>query len=277
MEPERIGIIGNGIMGVGIASICVFYGYDVILFAREEEKGAAALKHIKRNIKMLARKLGDNHPAGSITALCDLTKVSTVTIAIECVSEDFSIKQKLFRDIAPFLTEQTILATNTSSISISKLANTTDRPEKFIGLHFMNPATAISLTELIVGDQTSESTIKLATDLLDNLQRTSVLAADTPGFIVNRLLITMINEAANLVGDKIGSVEDIDICMKIGANHPLGPLALADLIGLDTCLAIMETIHSETKNDKYLPSPTLRAHCKAGYLGRKTKQGFHHY
>jgi 3-hydroxybutyryl-CoA dehydrogenase len=282
MEIRTVGVIGAGQMGVGIAHVFALAGYDVLLNDVSQEALAAAPETIGRNMARQVAKgqiteadraagLARIRPAAAPEALapCDLV--------IEAATEDENVKRRIFAGVVPHLKPEALLTSNTSSISITRLASSTDRPEKFMGFHFMNPAPLMPLVELIRGIATDEPTYTALRALVERLGKTPSSSEDFPAFIVNRILIPMINEAIYTLYEGVGSVEAIDTAMRLGANHPMGPLQLADFIGLDTCLAIMHVLHEGLADTKYRPCPLLVKYVEAGWLGRKTKRGFYDY
>jgi 3-hydroxybutyryl-CoA dehydrogenase len=279
---RRIGVIGAGQMGAGIAHVCALAGFEVAL----TDVGEAALQRgretIDRNLsRQVARgKIREADKAaalGRIRSGLDYTLFGDCDMVIEAATEKEEIKREIFKKLIPTLKPEALIATNTSSISITRLAASTDRPGKFIGMHFMNPVPVMSLVELIRGIATDEETFALTRDLALKLGKTPVAAEDFPAFIVNRILLPMINEAVYTLYEGVGSVEAIDTAMKLGANHPMGPLELADFIGLDTCLAIMQVLYEGLSDSKYRPCPLLVKYVEAGWLGRKTSRGFYDY
>jgi len=279
---RRIGVIGAGQMGAGIAHVCALAGFDVAL----TDVGEAALQRgretIDRNLsRQVARdKIREADKAaalGRIRTGLDYSLFGDCDMVIEAATEKEEIKREIFKKLIPTLKPEALIATNTSSISITRLAASTDRPGKFIGMHFMNPVPVMTLVELIRGIATDEETFGLTRDLALKLGKTPVAAEDFPAFIVNRILLPMINEAVYTLYEGVGSVEAIDIAMKLGANHPMGPLELADFIGLDTCLAIMQVLYEGLSDSKYRPCPLLVKYVEAGWLGRKTSRGFYDY
>jgi len=279
---RRIGVIGAGQMGAGIAHVCALAGFEVTL----TDVGEAALElgreAIGRNLsRQIARgKIGEGDKAaalGRIRTGLDYSLFGDCDMVIEAATEKEEIKREIFKKLIPTLKPEALIATNTSSISITRLAASTDRPGKFIGMHFMNPVPVMTLVELIRGIATDEETFGLTRDLALKLGKTPVAAEDFPAFIVNRILLPMINEAVYTLYEGVGSVEAIDIAMKLGANHPMGPLELADFIGLDTCLAIMQVLYEGLSDSKYRPCPLLVKYVEAGWLGRKTSRGFYDY
>ena len=282
MDIQTIGIVGAGQMGNGIAHVMALAGYDVLLNDVSAEALQKAVDTITGN---LDRQVG----RGKVTeADRDATLkriVTTQTLAefgqsdlvIEAATERETVKQAIFEDLIPHLKPTTILTSNTSSISITRLASRTDRPEKFMGFHFMNPVPVMQLVELIRGIATDKETFEACRGVVDKLGKTAASAEDFPAFIVNRILMPMINEAVYTLYEGVGSVESIDSSLKLGANHPMGPLELADFIGLDTCLAIMNVLHDGLADTKYRPCPLLTKYVEAGWLGRKSQRGFYDY
>jgi 3-hydroxybutyryl-CoA dehydrogenase len=282
MEIQRIGVIGAGQMGNGIAHVCALAGYDVLLNDIKSEKLDAAFEAISGNLsRQVARgKISDadkDRALKHIHATPSLEEFAKVDLAIEAATEDEKIKKAIFVDLCPKLSKKAMIATNTSSISITRLASVTDRPERFIGLHFMNPVPVMQLVELIRGIATEEETFQTVQGLVKKLGKTSANSEDFPAFIVNRILLPMINEAVYTLYEGVGSVEAIDTAMRLGANHPMGPLQLADFIGLDTCLSVMQVLYEGLADSKYRPCPLLVKYVEAGWLGQKTKRGFYDY
>ena len=277
-----IGVVGAGQMGSGIAHVSALSGYDVRLSDISEDALKRAVDTIGKNIDRQVSKgkvtQADKDAAMKrIVTVPDLAKLRGCDIVIEAATENEDVKRGIFKKLVPELGPETIIATNTSSISITRLAASTDRPGKFIGMHFMNPVPLMSLVELIRGIATDEDTFKLVTERAIRLGKTPATAEDFPAFIVNRILLPMINEAVYTLYEGVGSVEAIDTGMRLGANHPMGPLELADFIGLDTCLAVMQVLHEGLSDSKYRPCPLLVKYVEAGWLGRKTKRGFYDY
>ena len=282
MEIQSMGVVGAGQMGNGIAQVAAMAGLKVVMSdisTELVEKGLATID------KMLSKgvakgKLGEEEKTaamGRIQTSTALADMADVDIVVEAASEKESIKFDIFQQLDEICKPEAILATNTSSIPIGRVAAKTKRPDKVIGMHFMNPVPLMKLVEIIRGIATSDETFKLTWDLAEKLGKTPAVANDFPGFIANRILLPMINEAVYCLYHGVGKREDIDTVMKLGMNHPMGPLALADLIGLDTCLAIMDTLYEGFKDSKYRPCPLLRKYVEAGWLGRKSGRGFYEY
>ena len=282
MNIQRIGIIGAGQMGSGIAHVCALAGYDVLVNDIKREQIEHGIEAIAGNLsRQVARgKISDAdkdramkhiRPAPSLDAFGD------IDLAIEAATEDEQVKRKIFQDLCPKIGKNTMIATNTSSISITRLAAVTDRPERFIGLHFMNPVPVMQLVELIRGIATEDETFQTVLALVKKLGKTPANSEDFPAFIVNRILLPMINEAVYTLYEGVGTVDAIDTAMRLGANHPMGPLQLDDFIGLDTCLSVMQVLYEGLADSKYRPCPLLVKYVEAGWLGQKTKRGFYDY
>ena len=279
---RRIGIIGAGQMGGGIAHVCALAGIDVVVTDISQEALQRGRQAIERNLaRQVARgtiREEDKDAAlARIQMGLDYTLFADCDMVIEAATEKEEIKREIFKKLTPHLKSDALIATNTSSISITRLASATDRPGKFIGMHFMNPVPAMSLVELIRGIATDEETFAATRELALKLGKTPVAAEDFPAFIVNRILLPMINEAVYTLYEGVGSVEAIDTAMKLGANHPMGPLELADFIGLDTCLSVMQVLYEGLADSKYRPCPLLVKYVEAGWLGRKASRGFYDY
>jgi len=282
MEIQKIGVVGAGQMGNGIAHVMALAGYDVLLNDINDTALSEAIATIDKNLErqVSREKISSDEKAatlGRIVTTKSLTDLGETDLVIEAATERETIKQAIFEDLLPHLKPHTILTSNTSSISITRLASRTDRPEKFMGFHFMNPVPVMQLVELIRGIATDEETFQACQTVVHKLGKTSASAEDFPAFIVNRILMPMINEAVYTLYEGVGNVQSIDSSMKLGANHPMGPLELADYIGLDTCLAIMNVLHDGLADTKYRPCPLLTKYVEAGWLGRKTQRGFYDY
>ncbi|MDA9208025.1 3-hydroxybutyryl-CoA dehydrogenase [Octadecabacter sp.] len=282
MGIERIGVVGAGQMGNGIAHVCALAGYDVLMTDISADALSAAVTSVTKNMdRQVSKGLITEDEKGEglrrINTTLTLTDLGPTDLVIEAATERETVKQAIFADLLPHLTPDTILTSNTSSISITRLASRTDRPEKFMGFHFMNPVPIMQLVELIRGIATDSDTFDACKGVVDRLGKTSATSEDFPAFIVNRILMPMINEAVYALYEGVGNVESIDTSLKLGANHPMGPLELADFIGLDTCLAIMNVLHDGLADTKYRPCPLLTKYVEAGWLGRKTKRGFYDY
>jgi 3-hydroxybutyryl-CoA dehydrogenase len=282
MTIRSVGVVGAGQMGSGIAHVFALAGYDVTIADVSQESLDRALAQIDRNIeRQVARgKVTAEAKAAALARIArtlNLPDLGPSDLIIEAATERESVKDQIFRDLQPHLKPETILTSNTSSISITRLASRTDRPEKFMGFHFMNPVPVMQLVELIRGIATDAETFQTCLEVVERLGKTAASAEDFPAFIVNRILMPMINEAVYTLYEGVGSVKSIDESLKLGANHPMGPLELADFIGLDTCLAIMNVLHDGLADTKYRPCPLLTKYVEAGWLGRKTERGFYDY
>lgn len=282
MEIETIGVVGAGQMGNGIAHVLAQTGYNVLLNDVSQEALETAVKRIDKNIeRQVSRGLFSAEDKADamarISTTLSLPELGATDLVIEAATEREDVKHQIFDTLLPHLADHTILTSNTSSISITRLASRTDRPERFMGFHFMNPVPLMQLVELIRGIATDEPTYKSCLGIVERLGKTAASAEDFPAFIVNRILIPMVNEACYTLYEGVGNVASIDNALRLGANHPMGPLELADFIGLDTCLAIMNVLHEGLADTKYRPCPLLTKYVEAGWLGRKTKRGFYDY
>ena len=282
MDIRSVGVIGAGQMGNGIAHVFALSGYDVLLTDVNQKALDDAVALIDRNLeRQVSRgKTTAEEKAAAMSRISTTLKLADLgptDLVIEAATERETIKNAIFEDLQPHLAPHTILTSNTSSISITRLAARTDRPERFMGFHFMNPVPVMQLVELIRGIATDEATYQTMLKVVESLGKTAASAEDFPAFIVNRVLIPMINEAVYALYEGVGNVRSIDQSLKLGANHPMGPLELADFIGLDTCLAIMNVLHDGLADTKYRPCPLLTKYVEAGWLGRKTKRGFYDY
>ena len=282
MDIKSVSVIGAGQMGSGIAQVIAGAEFEVRLYDISRDALDKSLANITKNLnRAIGRSIltedDKDRTLKNITTVTSLADCGSVDLVIEAATERESIKQAIFEDILPHIGSNTILTSNTSSISITRLASRTDRPEKFMGLHFMNPVPIMQLVELIRGIATDENTYKSVDALVEKIGKTASTSEDFPAFIVNRILMPMINESIYTLYEGVGNVESIDTSLKLGANHPMGPLELADFIGIDTCLAIMNVLHDGLADTKYRPCPLLTKYVEAGWLGRKTKRGFYDY
>lgn len=282
MNPRNIGVIGAGTMGNGIAQVCALAGFDVTLIDISETALQKAIATIDKNLDRQVAKdtLTPERKCAALDRIrtrCDYDSLQDAQLVIEAATENLDLKLRVLQQIAAQVGADCVIASNTSSLSITQLAASVSRPERFIGLHFFNPVPVMGLIEVIRGLQTSDATHALALDMATALGKTAITAGNRPGFVVNRILVPMINEAILVFQEGLASAEDIDAGMRLGCNQPIGPLALADLIGLDTVLAILETFYEGFNDSKYRPAPLLKEMVAAGYLGRKTGRGFHAY
>ncbi|WP_127088851.1 3-hydroxybutyryl-CoA dehydrogenase [Aquabacter cavernae] len=282
LEIKKVGVIGAGQMGNGIAHVCALAGYDVVLSDQSEDRIRSGLATINGNMaKQVSRGTVTEEARQEALARIlpghGMETLNDCDLVIESATEREEVKRKIFVDLCKVVRPDAFLASNTSSISITRLAAATDRPERFIGIHFMNPVPLMELVELVRGIATDDETFEASKVFVTRLHKTYAVAEDFPAFIVNRILLPMINEAIYTLYEGVGSVDAIDRAMKLGANHPMGPLQLADFIGLDTCLAIMQVLHEGLADSKYRPCPLLVKYVEAGWLGRKTNRGFYDY
>ena len=279
---QTVGVIGAGQMGNGIAHVCALAGFSVLLNDVSADRIKAGMATINGN---MARQVGkksisEDDRKGALSRIKPAEKYDALSgcdLVIETATEKEEVKRKIFSDLCASLKSDAILATNTSSISITRLASSTDRPERFIGIHFMNPVPLMELVELIRGIATDDPTFEASKAFITKLHKTIAVSEDFPAFIVNRILLPMINEAVYTLYEGVGNVEGIDTAMRLGAHHPMGPLELADFIGLDTCLSVMQVLHEGLADSKYRPCPLLVKYVEAGWLGRKTQRGFYDY
>ena len=282
MKFRKVGVIGAGQMGNGIAHVCALAGYNVALYDISPDRIEAGLATIDGN---MARQVSSERitveqrdaALERLSAAESMESFEDADIVIESATENEEVKRKIFSELCPHLREDALIATNTSSISITRLAASTDRPERFMGMHFMNPVPVMELVELVRGIATDDATFETIQQFASSLGKKVANAEDFPAFIVNRILLPMINEAVYALYEGVGSIESIDKAMKLGANHPMGPLQLADFIGLDTCLSIMQVLYDGLADSKYRPCPLLVKYVEAGWLGRKTQRGFYDY
>ena len=282
LDIRKVGVIGAGQMGNGIAHVCALSGFSVLLNDLAPDRVKSSLATINGN---MARQVGKNliseeerkTALGRITPAEKLDALADCDLVIETAAEKEDVKVRIFAELCPLLKPEAIVGTNTSSISITRLASTTDRPEKFIGIHFMNPVPLMELVELVRGIATADTTFETTKAFVTKLGKIPAVAEDFPAFIVNRILLPMINEAIYTLYEGVGTVEAIDTAMRLGAHHPMGPLQLADFIGLDTCLAVMQVLHEGLADSKYRPCPLLVKYVEAGWLGRKAGRGFYDY
>lgn len=278
----KIGVLGAGTMGAGIAQTFAQCGYEVIIRDLNEDALEKGMKSIEKSLNRLVKKekisdVDSKNILEKIALSTELSSLSDVDLIVEAAVENMDIKKKIFAELDNVVQRDAIFATNTSSLSITEIASSTKRADKVIGMHFFNPVPMMKLVEVIKGIATSDETKETIMELTKKINKTPVIVEEAPGFVVNRILIPMINEAVGILAEGVASAEDIDNAMKLGANHPLGPLALADLIGNDVNLAIMETLYSETGDNKYRPHPLLKKMVRGNLLGRKTQQGFFAY
>ncbi len=279
---RKIGIIGAGQMGSGIAHVVALSGYDVAINDLAKERVEGAIQTIDKNLsrQIASGKISEDERRKTLARISfaeTFAGFADADLVIEAATEDETVKRKIFVALCPYLKPDAIVATNTSSISITRLAASTDRPERFIGLHFMNPAPVMELVEMIRGIATEDVTFGRTKDFVESLGKTTAVSEDFPAFMVNRILLPMINEAVYTLYEGVGSVDAIDTAMRLGAHHPMGPLQLADFIGLDTCLSIMQVLYEGLADSKYRPCPLLVKYVEAGWLGRKAKRGFYDY
>ncbi|MBP2237199.1 3-hydroxybutyryl-CoA dehydrogenase [Sinorhizobium kostiense] len=279
---KTVGIIGAGQMGCGIAHVSATAGYKVQIYDIAADRIEAGLATINGNLarQVSSGKMSDDDRKKALSLIkgsTDINDLSQSDLVVEAVTEDETIKRKIYGQVCPVMKSDAILATNTSSLSITRLASATDRPERFMGIHFMNPVPVMKLVELVRGIATEDETFQAAKEFAARLDKTVTVAEDFPAFIVNRILLPMINEAIYTLYEGVGTVDAIDTAMRLGANHPMGPLQLADFIGLDTCLSIMQVLHDGLADTKYRPCPLLVKYVEAGWLGRKSGRGFYDY
>ena len=278
----KVGIVGAGQMGSGIAHVCALAGYEVVIQDMAADKLESGLATINGNLarQVSSGKITEDQRSRAVEKLsgkATLEELASCDLVIEAATENEAIKRKIYSELCRTLNPKAIVATNTSSISITRLAASTDRPEHFIGIHFMNPVPVMKLVELVRGIATDDATFATAREFVSSLDKTIAVSEDFPAFMVNRILLPMINEAIYTLYEGVGSVDAIDTAMRLGANHPMGPLQLADFIGLDTCLSIMQVLHDGLADSKYRPCPLLVKYVEAGWLGRKSGRGFYDY
>lgn len=279
---KKIGVLGTGTMGAGIIQVLAQNGYEVVLRARRQTSVDKGIATVTKNLEKMVKKekiteADKDEILARVNGSTDISIVKDADLIIEAATEDMEAKKALFQELDELCKPDTIIATNTSALSITEIAAATNRPDKIIGMHFFNPVPAMKLVEIVKGLTTSEETRETIINLTKDLKKTPVDVAEAPGFVVNRILIPMVNEGIGILADGVADAEGIDTAMQLGANHPMGPLALGDLIGLDVCLAIMETLYREFGDTKYRPHPLLRKMVRANKLGRKTGVGFYDY
>lgn len=279
---KKIGVLGTGTMGAGIIQVLAQNGYEVVLRARRQTSVDKGIATVTKNLEKMVKKekiteADKDEILARVNGSTDISIVKDADLIIEAATEDMEAKKALFQELDELCKPDTIIATNTSALSITEIAAATNRPDKIIGMHFFNPVPAMKLVEIVKGLTTSEETRETIIGLTKDLKKTPVDVAEAPGFVVNRILIPMVNEGIGILADGVADAEGIDTAMQLGANHPMGPLALGDLIGLDVCLAIMETLYREFGDTKYRPHPLLRKMVRGGKLGRKTGAGFYTY
>lgn len=282
MDISQIGVVGAGTMGSGIAQVCAANGFEVVLHDVTQEAADKGLAGIERNLERMVSKEkisadDKNTTLERIRTTADLGDFGQADAIIEAATEKVDVKLEVFADLNTRCKRDAVLASNTSSLSLTRLAAASGRPDRVVGMHFFNPVPVMKLVEVIRALQTSDGTFQLVNDLAQRLGKTPVAVKDRPGFVVNRMLVPMINEAAFVLDEGLASAEEVDTAMKLGANHPIGPLALADLVGIDVCLYVMQVLHTEFGDAKYRPCPLLAKMVDAGYLGRKSGKGFFDY